>query len=304
MNVLIFVCSLLVIIGISTQSQVTKSTHAQKTYQSYQAYHQASRELYSDQEKRMYDQVPKQKDMSKQITKFHNLVSNNNNPKKIVPPPQKEEYCLFNLYSLFLHGKKENLLAYQLLENLLFVLYDNTTLIDTPLDEKYLHYLMDEIISAAQIELKKQEKALYPCIYLEKLKLKNAEDHAIFYRMLKGTKHYQLETKQGFPSLLDFVCVSSHEKDLISVPYASKELLYALFDKNIAISILDYQMKDNSFSPITKDALENLLSKHFSTVKDFPFWSFLDFSKKGKKMIRPLKGEDKKGEIILYKKLN
>jgi hypothetical protein len=294
----------LIIIGISTQSQASKSTHAQKTYQSYQAYYQASRDLHSDQEKRLYDQVPKQKDLSKKITKLHHLVSNKPKPTKVVPPPQKEEYCLFNLYSLFLHGKKENPLAYQLLENLLFVLYDNTTLIDTPLDEKYLHYFIDEIISAAQIELKKQEKALYPCIYLEKLKLKNKEDHAIFYRMLKGTKHYQLESKQGFPSLLDFVYVSSQEKELISVPYASKELLYALFNKEIAISILDYQMKDNSFSPITKDALENLLSQHFSTIRDFPFWPLLDFSKKGKKMIKPLKGEDEKKEITLYKKLN
>ena len=100
---------------------------------------------------------------------------------------------------------------------------------------KNLEYLIvDEILKAVR-----KEKNTDPNkkIYLEKLDLKDLQP--IFYKMLKGTKIYDFEKKVGYPSLLDMVDIDSLKN--ISVPLASKEILYTIFNQKIAEKIISFQ---------------------------------------------------------------
>lgn len=107
--------------------------------------------------------------------------------------------------------------------------------------------------------------------------------HPILYKMLRGTAHYNLETKQGYPPLSDFFTLDPQYKKAVHFHYASIPLLDALFGHRLRTLICALEKKkweafssyslvrtDEAFAVFVKEkksALYDELQPHLSFAK-------------------------------------
>lgn len=100
-------------------------------------------------------------------------------------------------------------------------------------------------------------------------------DDPIFYKMLKGTTSYNLETGVGYPALDDFFIINGKEESkAIFFRFAPKVLLESFFGPKLAQKIIDKEMA-KGMKVLTKEELESLLSSDFAT-----FAPFINFSQR------------------------
>lgn len=299
MNILIFISSIIIILGISSNALITNSSSSERSDISYSSYFNISRDIDNKLEEKLFDKAPV---ITKKTT--NPLIKTIQNVNKKYSIPEKDELCYLNVFSLINDGKDQSPLIYNIFSNLIFVLYDNTSLFSEPLDKKFIYQLVDEIIFAAQKELDSQKDLPIKQIYLEKLKLKSKNLQTIYYQMLKGTNHYNFQKKLGYPSLLDFIICSSNIKDSINIPYSPEELLCAMFTYPIANEVFNMQRKDNGFYPITKSQLEEIIVKHNHSYHALNPWPLLEFKNKKMKKRKTIHAEDEKTNIKIVKKVN
>lgn len=88
----------------------------------------------------------------------------------------------------------------------------------------------------------------------------------VYLKMVKGTKSYNLLTKEGYPPLGDFFRIAREEKDKpLSFCAASTPLLKVVFGEKLTQAILDEERltgEKRSARPLKKDELESLLLKN------------------------------------------
>lgn len=111
-----------------------------------------------------------------------------------------------------------------------------------------------------------------------------------WYRMIKGTKTYDIQKKEGYPSLLKFITYKKDSPTLL-LPEASKDLLSLLFTPAIAQEIHKNEwVKEKSqdpktlkeietvkFVPITKEKLIIILNEEKFPIPDKNFWELVNF---------------------------
>lgn len=160
-----------------------------------------------------------------------------------------------DISSLFLFPNNEMASQLQkLLRKILMALYGDALFIHQG-DKKIVCELLIEEFKS--IEMPSSLCSLYP---------RDSSLQAIFYRMLKGTHSYQLDSS-GIAPLEDFFVLSSYPKAKpISFPSASPYLLQILFDKNIADKIVAKERAKSSEAKkpsfLTQSELEDLLAKN------------------------------------------
>ncbi len=299
MNILIFISSLIIILGISSNTLINNSSSSERSDISYSSYFKVSTDINNQLEEKLFDKAPvvtKKKDSP--------LIKTIKNVTKKFSLPDENELCCLNIFNLISDGKDQYPLLYNIFSNLIFILYDNTSLFSDILEKKFVYQLIDEIVFAAQKELDSQKNLPIKQIYLEKLTLKSKSLQTVYYQMLKGTNHYNFQKKQGYPSLLNYVICSSNIKDTINIPYSPEELLCAIFNYPIANEVFYTQRKDKEFYPITKPQLEEIIVKHNYSYHEFNPWPLLEFKNKKHRKNKIVKSEDEKTNIKIIKKVN
>jgi hypothetical protein len=114
--------------------------------------------------------------------------------------------------------------------------------------------------------------------------------YTIFYKMIRGTNHYDLKRKMGYPPLDDFFALASPKtKICIQFPYASGALLEALWGDKIADSILKMEEKKWDVDRKRHTLVENELQTLLTNLKDSnaqlsQLKEFLSFSAKRPKL--------------------
>lgn len=91
----------------------------------------------------------------------------------------------------------------------------------------------------------------------------------ILYKMIKGTNHYQLDPKKGYPPLEDFLTLSPQKtKICLQFPYTSAPILTALWGAHVTEAIIQAEKKkwevDQHLRTLLKDDLTPLLGTKVS----------------------------------------
>jgi hypothetical protein len=146
--------------------------------------------------------------------------------------------------------------------------------------------LLSALIQSGKKHLQEQriEDSESTAIWFEDLYPANHKQRSAYYRILRGTKHYNLETGEGYPPLFHFVDFINSDK-IANFPSIPTEILSALFGREQAQKILEEEesLRNNDEKKqltLSKGELESLLAdkslisllnfKSFS-AKDKPF---------------------------------
>lgn len=148
-----------------------------------------------------------------------------------------------NIYPLLKNGKIEEKKIYEIFKKLIKMLYGRILK-----KENMEDYLLDKLIF-----ITKDKKNLH----LEKIDFKDQELQILWYKMLKGTKFYDFKNNIGYPSILNFIKISE-KKERICINKAQKEILFVLFNKEIAKKILSTKNRNLKYIKIPLE-IEHLI---------------------------------------------
>jgi hypothetical protein len=311
MNVLSFVFTMLLIFAITFGTLFVKTVSSQNIAKSYSGYMLASRKSFNDYENQYYNflkgkttprkqrgETKKESTPNMEIDEDEDYDGSDEDPEAASPKDIrriKTENAKINLYLLIKEGKENHLDTYNLLSQLIASLYSDTKFFKEKNTKHFEFIILDELIKSLQERFKNDSKN----IFFEQLNLNTFQE--TYYKMLKGVKFYDFDLKKGYPSLLNFITISSsNTSNKFSIYDVSKEILSLLFNKNIAKEIESYQKIKNL--KITEDLILKICEKnHFPTTS----LAFLDFSnKKNKKSTAFVQGIDEATSISLKREMS
>jgi hypothetical protein len=122
------------------------------------------------------------------------------------------------------------------------------------LKEKRFEYrFVDTLLSFAKLTLQKEGKLAF-----EKIQLEDPDLQKIYYKMLKGTKHWSLKEGVGYPPLLDYIRAIplDSSSDKICLCHANLDLLTVLFNAKIAHKLYSEVHQPNG--TVTPELLERI----------------------------------------------
>ena len=304
MNLLPLITAFILILSFGVQTIISKKLSSEKIELSMHGYMQAERAAKNAVEKKVYRHCQQKKIEANIHTSSlsQNLFQERKRkkkPKKEIPSSSK-----LNLWPLIQESKETHKDLYNTFVKLIEVIYKDAQFFQLKKISHLPSFIADQIISSAKKMQKNQNKNDLSNLSLDEKKLQ-----PIYYKMLKGTKHYNFFEKKGYGSLLDFVKISNEKKEeKLTLAFASDEILYSFFNEKISQAIKKKEdlQKDGSFFPITKEELEEIfIQTNFSGNLSF-LWKVLSFSlptaKKGD--VITVKGLDNKTNIEIKKTLH
>ncbi len=252
MNVVGLVFSLLFILSYGMfacwEKQIA-SIYLRKTYVGHQ---KVNRKILNRYQSTIYDNCPGKSKPEAPKPKS----SRKKKPKKKTADEEKKEFdpnpecARLNLWPLIQEGRENHPLLYELATRMLHTFY-------TPLiaDKKQFETsFLDALLLAAKLTI--QEEAPFA---LEKIDLKDPDLQRIYYKMLKGTKQWDLSAKDGYPSLLDYMkAVPSPEK--LCVFHAHPDMITVLFGPKVA-SNLYMEIHRKKAPLLTRELVQHLCSE-------------------------------------------
>jgi hypothetical protein len=184
-----------------------------------------------------------------------------------------------NLAALFEENNPHKEALYQLISSLIRKTYQNTSFYK----KDYEYLILDGWIKAYQ----KNPSAKFD---LKKIEFSDHDLKIAYYHMLKGSKLYDIENKQGYPRLLKLLMFKKPSSPL-EISKASHDLLSLLFTPSIEKKIDEAQwIKEKKidpetgkeretyhFKPITKDHLNKILLEEKYPLPDKNFWNLMKF---------------------------
>jgi hypothetical protein len=279
MNILGFVSAILIIFSIISGYMLKQHVDDSELSKCMKGYYLADIESKSAYEEFLFDS---QKEIKTPPDNTTTKTPKTNTPKLATNPQAKKEkkekkkskttkiYACSSLsiFPLIKNDKAEEKALYDLFVNLIKILYPKQLT-----KEKMENSLVDALISFCQKKYNDKEE-----ICLEKINFKDPSLQSLWYKMLKGTKVYDFEKKEGLPSILSFITIEEKENEnKICIPTASKEMLTAIFNEKIAEKI--WKKRKDEIIKITKQDLETILTETQSpTESQKDIWSFVALS--------------------------
>lgn len=247
MNLLSLVFSLLLIFSYGFYACWDKHTASTRLRSTYTSHQQAYRSILNQFESKWY------KDLGR----------NQNPEKKKSPAAQREkegeaeeeeevesgfnrECSRINIWPLIHEGREKHPLLYELAAKLIRTFYSSLQT-----EKRFEYRFLNLLLASAKAAL--QEEAPFA---LEKIVLLDPELQKLYYKMLKGTKHWDLKQQVGYPPLLDsFKAIPSQER--ICLYHANTDIFTALFNAKIAAKLYsEIHRKDGP--PPTRELIERL----------------------------------------------
>lgn len=248
MNVLGLVFSLLLILSYTFFSIADKHTTSTRVRNVCHGTHKANRDILNQYQSLTYKNLsnkPKVKDEPAAAK------TGDNKPK---PPKPNQECAKFNLSPLIQEGRKTHPQLYELTAKMLRTLYGQNLFEGKKRAE---YNFLDALITSAQGK---------DAVRIEKLVLPTPEYQRIYYKMLKGTKKYNLAAHEGIAPLPDFLKIEP-SKVKICICHAHPDVLAALFSVQVA-NILYPQIHQKSQPAVTKEMVENACMVGRYTISD------------------------------------
>ncbi len=251
MNILPLVCGFLIVFAILSATFVRNHHSVILTERSIASASLTQRALLNAIEKKQFSKAP---NISTPIDSLKGKIKNPLHLRSITPPV---EYAKLNISTLFENSinPKANPI-YKVASRLIASLYSHTPIFKNASVQKLEEKILDAIIQKG-ISLKTSTS-------LNELFPDDPALKEIYYKMLKGTNSCKIAENIGTPRLSDFFsCSKQKQENTLYFAFASKPLLEALFDQEIALKIIslekmNIQNKNPPYS-LGKNELQTLL---------------------------------------------
>lgn len=277
MNILGLVFSLLLILAYTFHACWDKqlaSTRLRSTYVGHESVH---RKILNSYQSEIYEQLRVKKNpLEKKEAEEEVSEEPKNERKKQIA--LNRECAKINIMPLIQQGREGHPLLYELTAKMIRTFYH-------PLKGKrkrFEYQFLDALISAGKRGDQEGE------LILEKLDLDDEALQKIFYRMLKGTKHWDLAAGVGYPPLLDYMKVGP-STDKICLFHAHTDLMAALFNHKIAEKLHEEIHRKNG-PLLTKEFIEQVCSEFHQISVDQEIFELLELG-------RPMHEENKRAFV-------
>lgn len=232
MNFLTLIFSFLLLLAFGTHLILEKQLTQSQLKKSYLGHVRAHRNILRQHEKHLYQQI---------LLPITPIPEETGSPKK---PPKKSDplfnpLCArINLLPLIQEGKEKHPFLYELMLHLIRTCYgpfffNNASFTESTFFNLFL-----------------KECSQNPVVQFEKLFSQNDPVRAIYYRMLKGSKHIGEE----FPPLTDLIRADVKNAPICLV-HAHPVMLEILFGKKISARLTQEMEKEN---PLSKELIEHI----------------------------------------------
>lgn len=222
MNILGLVFSLLLIFSYGFYACWDKQTASHRLRTTYIAHEKANRQILNSYQSEIYNHQWQGKATSKPGKKELSDEDAQKSPSVAVKKLDPNRECAkLNLWPLIQEGRENHPALYKLTARLIRTFYGSFE----HSEKQFEYHFLDAILSSART---------FPqnCPFaFEKILLKDYQP--IFYKMLKGTKEWDLDMHTGYPPLLDYI-KATPVQDKICLFHAHPDLLIVLFGHKVA----------------------------------------------------------------------
>ncbi len=257
MNLLGLVFSILLILSYGYYAIWDKHMTGIRLRNTFTSHNQAARNLINQFESEIYHGIRVPKKESSSIRGTQKSQEEEKVPKE--NPAFNRACARLNLWQLFQEGRENHPQLYELAAKLIRTFYGSMNQ-----EKRFEYHLLDALISSAK---KTQQFSL------EKIALDDPDMQKMYYRMLKGTKIWDLLRNVGYPPLLEYVKAEpSQEK--ICIFHSHPDMLRVLFNPKIAEKLYSEIHKEEG-PPLTRELIERLASEAHVIRIDPDFFELL-----------------------------
>lgn len=249
MNILGLIFSILLILSYGFYACWDKHTAVSRLRNTYIASQQVNRKILNSFESKIYDQLERLPSEKKGEEEEISQKEESSHPKEKKPGINRE-CSKINLWPLIHDGRELHPVLYELAAKLIRTFYG-------PLDtgEKRFEYqFLDILLASAKATL--QEEGPFS---LEKIALLKPDYQRIYYKMLRGTKNWDLREGVGCPPLSDYVKAEPSEEK-ICLFHAHPDLITILFNGKIGWKLYA-EIHQEHPSALTVELIEKVCSE-------------------------------------------
>lgn len=301
MNVLGLVFSILLILSCGFYAIQDKQTAVARLHNTYISSQQAHRKLLNQFESKFYQNarkmIPnapneKDEDLVEEEEEEPKTPNKKKAPKAEKAPACNRECARLNLWPLIQEGREKHPLLYNLMLNLIQTFYGQFNKEEKGFETHFLNALLASAKAAAQ------EQEVFA---LEKVALSNPGLQKIYYKMLKGTKHWDLKEKMGYPPLMEYVQATPSQEKLCIV-HAHPDLIMAVFNEKMGERLYEELHKKDA-PPFTREMVQRVANETHKFHVDPDLLNMLDFEHyPNHKDLKPILVAEE-GNVCLRKKL-
>ena len=263
MNILGLVFSLLLILSYSFWATWEKSTGSRRLGSAYLGIEKINRKYLNHFESELYQSL-RQKPSENPAS----APAPPSPPREAKIPDLNEPCARLNLLPLIVEGRDEHPFLYETAAKLFRTFYQ-------PLFQnqpRFEYRFLDQLLASIKTALQKESP-----FALEKLSLNDASLQPVYYRMLRGTKEWDLASNTGLPPLLDYLkCEPSAEK--LCLFHAHPDLLSVLFNPKAAKQLFR-KIHQEKAPPLTKELLEQICSEAHIVALDARLFDLLELGR-------------------------
>ncbi len=290
MNFITFVLSLLLVFSMGTFVMLEKQAGNRRLRNTYLGHSAANRKILSKWESEVYQSLKGDLSLPK---KKPDPSATPKAKKESKIPLINPECARLNLWPLIQEGKEEHPFLYATALKFLDTFYGSNLFSKNPQEKAQF---LNDFLKKSKIAIQKNQFAMETlCV--------DPSFQRLYYKMLKGTKEWDLPEKIGYPSLLDLI-KAEEAPSKICLCHAHPGPIAALFNGKIA-SLLYREIHKDEPEPLTRELIEKICADCFLIAPDPDLFSLIDLSNashpnKGK---TTLVAEDKETQISLRKNI-
>ncbi len=291
MNILGLVFSLLLILSYGFYACWDQQTAATRLRRTYVGHQRANRTLLNKYQSELYSRLKGKGQPTKPRQQSEARTESPQSPPK---PPELNPLCArLNLWPLIQEGRENHPLLYEVSAELIRTFY-------TPLqgrEKRFEYHFLDAFLLAAKQTL--QGEAPFA---LEKITFADPQWQRLYYKMLKGTKRWDLATHVGLPPLLDYIKAEPSPSS-VCLFHSHPDLIAVLFGTPVALPLYT-EIHRKEGPALTPELVETFCRQAHQTPFDPELLKLLDFKNSGHhEMQKTFLAEDRQTDVYLRQKV-
>ncbi|MDE3047541.1 MAG: hypothetical protein KGI83_04245, partial [Verrucomicrobiota bacterium] len=182
-------------------------------------------------------------------------------------PCLNRECARLNLWPLIQEGRETHPILYETAARLIRTFYDPLN----PGKKRFEYHLLNLLLASAKQTVQNEGTCA-----LEKVLLPDPDMQKIYYKMLKGTKKWDLRNSLGYPPLTEYVKVDRSDTK-ICVFHAHPDLLTVLFNPKLAWKLYD-EIHRQDGPVLTQTLVERIASETHTFAIDPELFRYLQLT--------------------------
>ncbi len=270
MNLLGLVFSLLMILSYGFYASWGKWVFSSQLCTTYVKHEKVMRRLLNHYQSEVYEGLDRKRNPpeSHPERKKISQPSEPSSEQESKTPRPNGACARLNLWPLIQEGREAHPTLYEVAANMIRLFYGSLQ----SQTKRFEYHFLNALLAAAKTAA--QQPAPFA---LEKIDLGDAELQRIYYKMLKGTKQWDLDANLGYPSLLDYV-KAEPVIEKICLFHAHPDLIAVLFNHKIARPFYE-AIHCQKAPPATQELVEKFCSEHHQTAIDRELFNLVQFGR-------------------------